>query len=84
MPTYGYKCEDGHEYDLIQGFDAETTHPCQECGKEAVRQLFAPAVHFSGSGWTKSAQAPLEFNPEDGYSKVSRSVKEKEGPPPGA
>ncbi|MCC7090110.1 MAG: zinc ribbon domain-containing protein [Chloroflexi bacterium] len=53
MPTYEYHCPSCNAtYDLRQGFDAETTHPCEECGKgPAKRVLHAPPVVFKGSGW---------------------------------
>lgn len=53
MPTYEYHCPGCKAtYELRQGFDAETTHICEECGKStAKRVLHAPPVVFKGSGW---------------------------------
>ncbi len=53
MPTYEYQCNACKAvYELRQGFDAETTHKCEECGKgTAKRILHAPPVVFKGSGW---------------------------------
>lgn len=53
MPAYDYHCDAcGSTYELRQGFDAETTHPCEECGKgTAKRVLTAPRVVFKGKGW---------------------------------
>jgi putative FmdB family regulatory protein len=53
MPTYEYQCAKCKaRYDLRQGFDAELTHTCEECGKgTAKRILHAPRVVFKGSGW---------------------------------
>lgn len=53
VPTYEYHCPACRStYELRQGFDAETTHACEECGKgTAKRILSAPAVVFKGSGW---------------------------------
>ncbi|HQW51590.1 MAG TPA: zinc ribbon domain-containing protein [Tepidiformaceae bacterium] len=53
MPTYEYHCPRCKaSYELRQGFDAETTHTCEECGKgTAKRVLHAPPVVFKGSGW---------------------------------
>ena len=44
MPTYEYQCNSCKAvYELRQGFDAETTHKCEECGKgTAKRVLHAP------------------------------------------
>ena len=53
MPTYEYQCPKCKAtYELRQGFDAETTHTCMECGKgTAKRVLHAPRIHFKGSGF---------------------------------
>lgn len=53
MPTYEYHCPSCKKnYDLQEGFSAETTHPCKKCGKgTAKRVLHAPRVHFKGSGF---------------------------------
>lgn len=53
MPTYEYSCSKCKaSYELRQGFDAPTEHPCEECGKgRARRVLVAPRIVFKGSGW---------------------------------
>ena len=53
MPTYEYHCPQCNAtYDLKQGFSAEPTHPCVQCGKgTAKRVLYAPRVVFKGSGF---------------------------------
>ena len=53
MPIYEYHCPACKStYELRQGFDAENTHTCEECGKgTAKRVLHAPPVVFKGSGW---------------------------------
>lgn len=53
MPTYEYHCPACKAtYELRQGFSAETTHTCEECGKGiAKRVLHAPPVVFKGGGW---------------------------------
>ncbi|HJQ19160.1 MAG TPA: FmdB family zinc ribbon protein [Gemmatimonadaceae bacterium] len=54
MPTYEYKCPQGHEferfYKTISAAQAEV--PCPECGAIAARQLSAGAgLLFKGSGF---------------------------------
>ena len=68
MPTYEYHCPKCKtSYDLRQGFDAETTHSCENCGKGiAKRVLHAPKVFFKGSG----------FYVTDSKSKSSAAVTE--------
>jgi putative FmdB family regulatory protein len=53
VPNYEYQCKSCKAvYELRQGFDAATTHKCEECGKgTAKRVLHAPPVVFKGSGW---------------------------------
>ena len=53
MPTYEYQCDScRRRYDLREGFDAPSSHPCQRCEKgTAVRVLHAPTVVFKGSGF---------------------------------
>ncbi|HMO96826.1 MAG TPA: zinc ribbon domain-containing protein [Tepidiformaceae bacterium] len=53
MPIYEYHCPACKStYELRQGFEAENTHTCEECGKGiAKRVLHAPPVVFKGSGW---------------------------------
>lgn len=81
MPTYEYQCKSCKAvYELRQGFDAETTHTCEECGKGiAKRVLHAPPVVFKGGGWyatdsrnSKSAMTDSESK-SDSDSKSSES-----------
>ena len=53
MPTYEYQCDTcKRRYDLREGFDAPSSHPCERCDKgTAVRVLHAPTVVFKGSGF---------------------------------
>ena len=69
MPTYEYQCKACKAvYELRQGFDAETTHTCEECGKGvAKRVLHAPPVVFKGGGWyaTDSRNTKTAVNDSD-------------------
>jgi putative FmdB family regulatory protein len=54
MPTYEYRCPDGHTFDrfyrTISAAEAEVV--CPECGKPATRQLSGGAgLLFKGSGF---------------------------------
>lgn len=51
MPTYEYKCDNGHVFDVIQSFSEDPLDTCEVCGAPARRVLHAPAVHFKGSGF---------------------------------
>jgi putative FmdB family regulatory protein len=54
MPTYGFRCPKGHEFDrfykTISGAPAELE--CPECGQPAARQIHGGAgLAFKGSGF---------------------------------
>ena len=51
MPTYVYKCDNGHTFEAVQSMSEDALDTCEVCGAPARRQLFAPAVHFKGSGF---------------------------------
>jgi putative FmdB family regulatory protein len=53
VPTYEYQCEACRaQYELRQGFDAESTHVCEQCGRGVARRvLHAPRVLFKGTGF---------------------------------
>ena len=51
VPTYVYKCEKDHTFEVIQSMADDSLDECEVCGAPAQRVLFAPAVHFKGSGF---------------------------------
>lgn len=54
MPTYEFRCPDGHTFDRFyrKMSDSVAELPCPECGKPAVRQLSGGAgLVFKGSGF---------------------------------
>ena len=51
MPTYVYKCDNDHTFEVMQSMAEDPLDTCEVCGAPARRQLFAPAVHFKGSGF---------------------------------
>ncbi len=52
MPTYDYRCEKGHVFELFHGIKDETPKTCPKCGTPAKR---VPAggggLLFKGSGF---------------------------------
>ena len=91
MPTYEYQCDScRRRYDLREGFDAPSSHPCQRCKEgTANRVLHAPTVVFKGSGFyvndskkseksTSSSEKTTMSLPSDDSSKgTSKSSKGK-------
>lgn len=51
MPFYEYRCVKGHTFEVRQSMSDEPLATCEVCGAEASRVLFAPAIHFKGSGF---------------------------------
>ena len=54
MPTYGFRCPEGHEVDRFYKTmsSAPATIECPECGKTSERQLHGGAgLLFKGSGF---------------------------------
>jgi putative FmdB family regulatory protein len=54
MPTYEYRCPDGHEFEIFYRkiSDAGADVLCPQCGKVAVRKMSAGAgLLFKGSGF---------------------------------
>ncbi len=52
MPTYEYRCPDGHVFEVFKSMSAPAPEVCPTCGKGPVTVVLHPvAVHFKGSGF---------------------------------
>jgi putative FmdB family regulatory protein len=51
MPTYEYRCLNGHTFEVIQSMSDDPVEACQECGAPVERVFHPVAVHFKGSGF---------------------------------
>jgi putative FmdB family regulatory protein len=86
MPTYEYHCSKCKtRYELREGFEAATLHPCQQCRKgTAKRVLHAPRVVFKGSGFyatdNRSKSTPVSDS-KDGVEKSEPAEKPAEVKP---
>ena len=88
MPTYGFRCPDGHEFDRFfkTMSAAPATLACPECGKTGERQLHGGAgLMFKGSGfyltdYGKNAHRSTGAKSESGKSESGTA----EGPKPKA
>ena len=51
MPIYEYRCENGHDFEVLQAMTDDPVSACETCGAP-VQRVFTPvAVHFKGSGF---------------------------------
>jgi putative FmdB family regulatory protein len=52
VPTYEYKCPNGHVFELFQRMTDERPETCPTCGAGPLELVLYPvAVHFKGSGF---------------------------------
>ena len=52
MPTYEYRCSDcGHQFEVSQRMSDDPLTECEVCGGQLSKLLFAPAIHFKGTGF---------------------------------
>src|SRR5688572_30953800 len=52
MPTYEYRCSNGHQFEQFQRMSEEPLKVCPQCGAPAERLLSAGAgLLFKGSGF---------------------------------
>jgi putative FmdB family regulatory protein len=52
VPTYEYRCPNGHLFDVFKSMSAPAPEVCPECGEGPVEVVLHPvAVHFKGSGF---------------------------------
>jgi putative FmdB family regulatory protein len=52
VPTYEYRCPDGHLFEVFKSISAPAPEACPVCGKGPVTVVLHPvAVHFKGSGF---------------------------------
>lgn len=52
MPTYEYRCPNGHTFELFQRMSDPPAETCQICGEgPVVKVLYPAAIHFKGSGF---------------------------------
>jgi putative FmdB family regulatory protein len=51
MPIYEYRCQDGHNFEVLQSMTDDPVTTCEVCGKPVERVFHPIAVHFKGSGF---------------------------------
>ena len=52
MPIYEYRCTAcGHQFEVSQRMSDAPLTECSVCQGELAKMLFAPAIHFKGTGF---------------------------------
>ena len=51
MPTYEYRCENGHTFETTQRMTDDPLTECTICSAPVQRVFHPVAVHFKGSGF---------------------------------
>ncbi len=67
MPIYVYRCENGHQFEVIQRMTDAPVSECVTCSEPVVKVFHPVAVHFKGSGF---------YNTDYGTRKRARETKE--------
>src|SRR4029078_6870768 len=71
MPSYEYKCPNGHHFEVFHGMSEPSPETCEVCGAEPLqRVLHAVAVHYKASGFysTDSGKGSRKSSPGSGES----------------
>ena len=83
MPIYEYRCERGHNFEVMQRMTDDPVLSCTRC-EAPVQRVFHPvAVHFKGKGFyntdygTRRRNRELERSGSDGADKSESKSKDK-------
>ena len=82
MPIYEYRCEHGHQFEVMQKMTDDPVPSCTRC-EAPVQRVFHPvAVHFKGKGFyntdygTRRRNRELERSGKDGADKTESKAKD--------
>jgi putative FmdB family regulatory protein len=70
MPIYEYRCEKGHNFEVMQRMSDDALTECSICGAPVQRVFHPVAIHFKGSGF---------YNTDYGKRKRGAAAKEDGG-----
>jgi putative FmdB family regulatory protein len=84
MPTYEYRCPNGHTFELFQRMTDPPPAGCESCGAGPLERVFHPvAVHFKGSGFysTDYGRGARKRDAKDGDGGSGDAKKDDTKPP---
>jgi putative FmdB family regulatory protein len=82
MPIYEYRCERGHQFEVMQRMTDDPVLSCTRCDAPVQRVFHPVAVHFKGKGFyntdygTRRRNRELERSGKDGADKTESKSKE--------
>ena len=82
MPIYEYRCERGHQFEVVQKMTDDPVLSCSRCDAPVQRVFHPVAVHFKGKGFyntdygTRRRNRELERSGKDGADKTESKAKE--------
>jgi putative FmdB family regulatory protein len=51
LPIYEYRCQNGHDFEVMQSMSDPPVDKCEVCGAPVERVFRPVAIHFKGSGF---------------------------------
>jgi putative FmdB family regulatory protein len=82
MPIYEYRCERGHQFEVMQKMTDDPVLSCTRCDAPVQRVFHPVAVHFKGKGFyntdygTRRRNRELERSAKDGADKTESKTKD--------
>jgi putative FmdB family regulatory protein len=82
MPIYEYRCERGHQFEVMQRMTDDPVLSCTRCDAPVQRVFHPVAVHFKGKGFyntdygTRRRNRELERSAKDGADKTESKSKD--------
>ena len=84
MPIYEYRCERGHQFEVMQKMTDDPVLSCTRCDAPVQRVFHPVAVHFKGKGFyntdygTRRRNRELERSAKAGADKTESKGKDKD------
>ncbi len=82
MPIYEYRCERGHQFEVMQRMTDEPVVSCTTCDAPVQRVFHPVAVHFKGKGFyntdygTRRRNREMERSGKEGADKTESKAKD--------
>jgi putative FmdB family regulatory protein len=82
MPIYEYRCDKGHQFEVMQRMTDDPIVSCERCERPVQRVFHPVAVHFKGKGFyntdygTKRRAREMEKSASDGANKHDAKAKD--------